>query len=144
MFLSHQMVRPHERQRYYASTTSQHQCPKIKIKCNVSHAGIAQRISSIATRLLQLINQTHKCNHLQIEVRPIGDQVDHVRIATSLYRSSADTSPAFMVNVPRSSSYRVRNGAHPSHSSTLHFCDVAFAWYLPEMMTARHDMVQVR
>ena len=25
-------------------------------------------------------------------------------------------------------SYRVRNGAHPSHSSTLHFCDVVFAW----------------
>ena len=41
------------------------------------------------------------------------------------------------------SSYRVRNGAHPSHSSTLHFCDVVFAWYLPEMCTARHDMVQI-
>ena len=42
-----------------------------------------------------------------------------------------------------SSSYRIRNGAHPSHSSTLHFCDVVFAWYLPEMCTARHDMVQI-
>ena len=31
------------------------------------------------------------------------------------------------------SSYCVCNGAHPSHSSTLHFCDVVFAWYLPEM-----------
>ena len=41
------------------------------------------------------------------------------------------------------SSYRVRNGAHPSHSSTLHFCDVVFAWYLPEMCTARHDIVQI-
>ena len=40
-------------------------------------------------------------------------------------------------------SYRVRNGAHPSHSSTLHFCDVVFAWYLPEMCAARHDMVQI-
>ena len=42
-----------------------------------------------------------------------------------------------------SSSYRVCNGAHPSHSSTLHFCDVAFARYLPEMCAARHDMVQI-
>ena len=41
------------------------------------------------------------------------------------------------------SSYRVHNGAHPSHSSTLHFCDVVFAWYLNEMCTARHDMVQI-
>ena len=28
-------------------------------------------------------------------------------------------------------------------SSTLHFCDVVFARYLPEMCTARHDMVQI-
>ena len=39
------------------------------------------------------------------------------------------------------SSYRVYNGAHPSHSSTLHFCDVVFAWYLPEMCAARHDNI---
>ena len=43
----------------------------------------------------------------------------------------------------QSSSYCVCNGAHPSHSSTLHFCDVVFAWYLPEMWAARHDMVQI-
>ena len=43
----------------------------------------------------------------------------------------------------RSSSYRVCNGAHPSHSSTLHFCDVVFARYLPKMCAARHDMVQI-
>ena len=42
-----------------------------------------------------------------------------------------------------SSSYRVCSGAHPSYSSTLHFCDVVFAWYLPEMWAARHDMVQI-
>ena len=42
-----------------------------------------------------------------------------------------------------SSSYRVCNGAHPSQSSTLHFCDVVFAWYLPEMCAARDDMVQI-
>ena len=41
------------------------------------------------------------------------------------------------------SSYRARNGAQPSHSSTLHFCDVVFAWYLPEMCTARHDEFEV-
>ena len=41
------------------------------------------------------------------------------------------------------SSYRVRNGAHPSYRSTLHLCDVVFAWYLSEMCTARHDMVQI-
>ena len=41
------------------------------------------------------------------------------------------------------SSCRVCNGAHPSHSSTLHFCDVVFARYLPEMCAARHDMVQI-
>ena len=41
------------------------------------------------------------------------------------------------------SSYRVCNGAHPSHSPTLHFCDVVFARYLPEMCAARHDMVQI-
>ena len=44
---------------------------------------------------------------------------------------------------PRSSSYRVCNGVYPSHSSTLHFCDVVFVWYLPEMWAARHDMVQI-
>ena len=41
------------------------------------------------------------------------------------------------------SSCRVCNGAHPSHSSTLHFCAVVFARYLPEMCAARHDMVQI-
>ena len=40
-----------------------------------------------------------------------------------------------------SSSYRVCNGTHPSHSSTLHFCDVVFSWYLPEMCAARHDII---
>ena len=38
----------------------------------------------------------------------------------------------------QSSSYRVCNGAHPSYSSTLYFCDVIFARYLPEMYAARH------
>ena len=41
------------------------------------------------------------------------------------------------------SSYRVCHGAHPSHSSTLHSCDVVFARYLPEMCAARHDIVQI-
>ena len=48
-----------------------------------------------------------------------------------------------MIHTGASSSYRVCNGAHPSHSSTLHFCDVVFARYLPEMCAARHDMVQI-
>ena len=46
-------------------------------------------------------------------------------------------SIAKLLHLP-SSSYRVCNGAHPSHRSTLHFCDVVFARYLAEMCAVRH------
>ena len=42
-----------------------------------------------------------------------------------------------------SSSYRVCNGAHPSHSSTLHFRNIASVWSLPEMSSVRHDVDEI-
>ena len=64
-------------------------------------------------------------------------------VAPSLPRSIPPPLASSLSSLPRSSSYRVCDDAHPSHSSTLHFCDVVFARYLPEMYEARHAMVQI-